>query len=151
MLRDRYEANWYRSPDRRHCRCNSSCSSFSACRSAVPTVHAAEGRLAAIVIDYPLNGSIFPPEITAPAFIWRDSSEAANLWRIEVKFADGSAAMQFESRGEPMQMGEIDQRCISANNELPKLTAEQAKMHTWIPDANAWEKIKKNSISVRRR
>ena len=120
---------------------------FSACRSAVPTVHAAEGRLAAIVIDYPLNGSIFPPEITAPAFIWRDSSEAANLWRIEVKFADGSAAMQFESRGEPMQMGEIDQRCISANNELPKLTAEQAKMHTWIPDANAWEKIKKNSIS----
>jgi hypothetical protein len=73
---------------------------FSACRSAVPTVHAAEGRLAAIVIDYPLNGSIFPPEITAPAFIWRDSSEAANLWRIEVKFADGSAAMQFESRGE---------------------------------------------------
>lgn len=120
---------------------------LSARHSAVPAVHAAEGRSGSIVIDYPLNGSIFPPEITPPTFIWHDSSNAANRWRIDFTFADGSVAMHFESRGEPLQVGEIDQRCVSANNELPKLTVEQAKMHTWIPDANAWEKIKKHSIS----
>ena len=29
----------------------------------------------AITIDYPLDGSIFPPEITPPTFIWRDAAE----------------------------------------------------------------------------
>ena len=27
---------------------------------------------AAITVDYPANGSIFPPEITPPTFIWHD-------------------------------------------------------------------------------
>jgi len=27
----------------------------------------------AIAIDYPEEGSIFPPEITPPAFLWHDS------------------------------------------------------------------------------
>jgi len=26
---------------------------------------------AMIMIDYPAEGSVFPPEITAPAFLWR--------------------------------------------------------------------------------
>jgi Flp pilus assembly protein TadD len=114
-------------------------------RQAVPAVHAAEGNPAAVTIDYPLNGSVFPPEITPPTFIWRDASKEANLWRIDVTFADGSAGMRFESHGGPLKIGEIDQRCISARNELPKLTDEQAAAHTWIPDAKTWEKIKKHS------
>lgn len=28
---------------------------------------------AAITVDYPENGSISPPEITAPTFLWRDA------------------------------------------------------------------------------
>ncbi len=114
----------------------------SAMHSAVPAVQAAEGNQAAITIDYPHTGSIFPPEITPPTFIWHDSSKAASLWRIDVKFGDGSASMHFESRGEPLSIGEIDQRCISANNESPKLTADQAAAHTWTPDVKTWEKIK---------
>jgi Flp pilus assembly protein TadD len=110
-------------------------------------VQAAEGSSAAIMIDYPLNWAIFPPEITPPTFIWHDNSKSANLWRIDFTFADGSAAMHFESHGEPMQVGEIDPRCISINNELPKLTAAQAEAHTWIPDAKSWEKIKKHSLA----
>ena len=30
-----------------------------------------------IAIDYPLEGSIFLPEITAPTFLWRDPSPTA--------------------------------------------------------------------------
>ncbi len=41
----------------------------------------------------------------------------------------------------------MDPRCISANNELPKLTPMQAAAHTWTPDTNTWEKIKKHSVT----
>jgi len=111
-----------------------------------PTVPRA--RLATITIDYPLEGSIFPPEITPSAFIWRDGAEHTTRWRIDVAFGDGSPKISVESRGEPMRIGEIDRRCVSATNELPHLTAEQAAAHTWIPDAGIWEKIKRHSVAA---
>jgi Flp pilus assembly protein TadD len=113
-----------------------------------PIVLAEQENPLAITIDYPLNQSIFPPEIIPPAFLWRDSSSGANLWRIELKFADRSSAMHFESHGEHMSIGEIDERCISKTNELPQLTSEQAAAHTWKPDPKAWENIKKHSVAA---
>jgi Flp pilus assembly protein TadD len=118
----------------------------AAMRQARSAVLITESIPATITIDYPLNGSIFPPEITPPTFLWRDTAEA-NHWRIEIKFADGSTAMRFDSVGPPLSVGEIDPRCISANNELPKLNAMQAAAHTWIPDTNTWEKIKQHSVA----
>lgn len=109
-------------------------------------VRAAEDNPAAITIDYPLSGSIFPPEITPPTFIWRDPSQRTNLWRIEITFADGSPNMVFESHGEPWKIGEIDPQCISPNNELPLLTPEQASAHTWTPGPAMWDQIKKHSL-----
>jgi Flp pilus assembly protein TadD len=110
-------------------------------------VHAAETAPASIAIDYPSNGSVFPPEITPPTFLWRDASEAIDRWRIEIRFSDGGPAMVFESTGPRMSPGEVDPRCFSANNEPPKLTPEQAAAHTWKPDAANWEKIKKRSVA----
>ena len=110
---------------------------------------ASAAHLASITIDYPLDGSIFPPEITPPTFIWRDAAENATRWRIDIAFADGSAEMHFQSAGERLAIGEIDQRCVSPTNELPKLTPEQAEAHTWIPEAGAWEAIKKHSVAGR--
>ena len=118
----------------------------AAMRDARSAVLNTENNPAIATIDYPLNGSIFPPEITPPTFLWRDAAEAIH-WRIEIKFADGSAAMRFDSAGPPLSLGEIDPRCISANNELPKLTPMQAAAHTWTPDTNTWEKIKKHSVT----
>jgi Tfp pilus assembly protein PilF len=118
----------------------------TAIRDARSAVLTTENNPAAATIDYPLNGSIFPPEITPPTFLWRDSAEAT-YWRIEIKFADGSRGMRFDSAGAPMTVGEIDPRCISANNELPKLTPMQAAAHTWIPDNKSWEEIKKHSVT----
>jgi Flp pilus assembly protein TadD len=45
-----------------------------------------------------------------------------------------------------MRIGEIDPEAVSPNNELPKLTPEQAAAHTWIPDASTWEAIKRRSV-----
>jgi Flp pilus assembly protein TadD/Tol biopolymer transport system component len=103
--------------------------------------------VASITLDYPLDGSIFPPEITPPTFIWRDAAENVTHWRIDIAFADGSAGMHVESAGERLAIGEIDQRCVSSTNELPKLTPEQAAAHTWIPEAGVWEAIKKHSVA----
>jgi hypothetical protein len=114
-----------------------------------PSVPGTPARLATITIDYPLEGSIFPPEIGPPTFIWHDAAEHAERWGIDVAFADGSPAIYAESRGEPMRIGEIDPRCISPTNELPKLTPEQAAAHTWIPDTATWEAIKKHSVAAR--
>jgi tetratricopeptide (TPR) repeat protein len=103
-------------------------------------------RLAPITIDYPEEGSIFPPEMTAPTFLWRDAAESTAVWLIEVAFADGSAGVRVKSRGERFHFGEIDPRCIAPLNELPKPTPEEAAAHTWKPEAATWEAIKKHSV-----
>ena len=112
----------------------------------IRSVHAQETQ-AAITIDYPLAGSIFPPEITPPTFIWRDGSSQVMSWRIDISFADESASLHVTTDGPRMQVGEIDPRCISATNKLPTLTDQQAQAHTWIPDARTWQTIKKHSIA----
>ena len=101
---------------------------------------------AAIVVDYPKNASIFPPEFPAPTFEWRDPIAAATYWRIEVKFADGAKALSFRAEGERMRIGEIDARCVSDTNKPPELTPEQAVGHTWKPDAEMWSAIKHHSL-----
>jgi len=101
---------------------------------------------ALITIDYPAEGSIFPPEISAPTFLWRDAGETAIVWRIDVTFADRSASIQVKSLGERMQVGKIDLLCAKAGAETPKLTPRQAATHVWKPDAKTWATIKKRSV-----
>jgi len=76
----------------------------------------AQNGAAAIVIDYPANDSIFPPDMAAPTFLWRDPAPGAVSWRIDVSFADGSPAIHVAAKGERMRVGEIDPRCISSTN-----------------------------------
>ena len=100
---------------------------------------------AKITVDYPIDGSVFPPEITPPTFLWRDSSDSANRWVIEVSFADHSSGIQVEAIGEQMRVGEIDPQA-GPPNELLQLTPEQAATRTWMPDAPTWAKIKRQSV-----
>ncbi len=102
---------------------------------------------AAITVDYPADGSIFPPDIAPPTFLWRDASIGAETWLIEIAFADGSEPLHLKSAGERMRVGEIDPRCTSPNNKPPELTPEQAAAHTWQPDALTWAAIKQHSVA----
>jgi Flp pilus assembly protein TadD len=94
-----------------------------------------------ITIDYPTEGSIFPPDIAPPTFLWHDGSQAAKSWVVEVEFANGTPGMRVETAGELMQRGKIDPE---AGPGL-ELTPEQASTHTWKPDAEMWAKIKRLS------
>jgi tetratricopeptide (TPR) repeat protein len=102
--------------------------------------------LAAITIDYPAEGSIFPPEISPPTFLWRDSMESTAYWMIEVTFPDGFTPVRVRSQGEGLRVGEIDPRCVSPTKELPTLSPQLAAAHTWILDSETWEVIKKHSV-----
>jgi Flp pilus assembly protein TadD len=104
---------------------------------------AAANSLAAITVDYPAEGSIFPPDITSPTFLWRDAAAGATSWTIDVTFADNRPAVRVRAPGAPMRVGEIDD---SYNGYVPPvLTPEQAAAHTWKPDAATWAAIKTRS------
>ncbi len=101
---------------------------------------------AAITIDYPAAGAIFPPEITPPVFLWRDSNPAAKFWVIDVKFGDHSHSIEAKSRGEKRPIGEIDERCAKAGAVAPRLAPNEEAGHSWTPDAETWAAIKKHSV-----
>ena len=46
---------------------------------------------APIVVDYPLQNSVFPPEFPAPLVMWRDASKATS-WIIEAILGDGTSS-----------------------------------------------------------
>jgi Flp pilus assembly protein TadD len=107
---------------------------------------AAANQLAAITVDYPVDGSVFPPEITPPTFLWRDSSDSATWWTIDIGFGGRSRGIRVKSPGERMRIGEIDPQAAANSNEPPKLTPQQAAARTWTPDAETWAAIKKRSV-----
>ncbi len=102
-----------------------------------------------IVIDYPEEGSIFPPDFAAPTFLWRDSRSGTGAWQIEVHFDDGRPALVRSSPGELMTPGETDRRAVAESNELPKLTPQQAATHTWKPDRETWAEMQRRSVGRR--
>ena len=115
---------------------------------AIPAASGRGNGPAKITIDYPLENSVFPPDMMAPTFQWRDAADGtATEWQIDITFADGSAPLHVSSKGEYMKVGEIDQRCVSSTNKLPELTPEQAADHTWAPDAATWEAIRKHAVN----
>jgi tetratricopeptide (TPR) repeat protein len=105
-----------------------------------------KGEPAEIIIDYPLQESIFPPEFPAPEIIWRDTDTNSVFWTISVTFSDGSPALITTSSGAPLQVGEIDSSCIAPTNKIPTLTPQQTSARTWKPDSFFWNTIKSHSI-----
>ncbi len=113
-----------------------------------PAVYAAQSgprTLLHLSIDYPENGSIFPPGITPPTFLWRDA--AGTSWSIDVTFAGKALPIHALSKGEHMKLGAIDPDCVADSNEPPKLTLQQAATWTWTPDKDIWAAIQANSVA----
>jgi len=75
-----------------------------------------QGRLGDLTILYPLDDTLFPPEIVPPTFRWVDKTPGAELWVIHLAFGDREKALTFSVR-EP----------------------------TWTPEPAQWETIKRRS------
>jgi len=46
-----------------------------------------------LTIHYPLDETLFPPEIVPPTFQWKDSNSKSNMWLVSIRFQDGDASM----------------------------------------------------------
>ena len=103
--------------------------------------------LAAITIDYPLNESIFPPEIVAATFLWHETSKQVDRWLVDVSLNDGSGHIYVLTEGAPPPKGEDDPRCFSPTNEPYEPTAYQASAKSWTPSDDVWAAIKAQSVA----
>ena len=97
-------------------------------------------------IDIPANGTIYPPDLIPPQFAWRDDNPAVMVWRVEIVLGDHTKPVKVWSNGEKLQLGPLDENLKGSVS--PTLTPEQAAAHTWRPDPNTWEEIKRHSVSA---
>jgi len=115
--------------------------------TAIPPILAtwdSKGQLAELKIDYPLEGSIFPPEIVPPQFLWHDSSEQAQAWLVVVAFTDVPHRLCVLTGGK-RQVRDIDPRCVTDTN-VHKETEYQTSAKGWIPSGPVWELMKRLSV-----
>jgi hypothetical protein len=96
---------------------------------------------AKITITYPLEGSIFPPEITPPNFLFHDPTESATRWVVQASFPGHSQGLRLEVPGDHLQVGKIDPEA----GPPIQLSPEQAALRAWRPDTATWAKIKQLS------
>jgi len=114
-------------------------------QASAATQRDAKPTLWPISIDYPEDGSIFPPGITPPTILWRDA--AGTSWNIDISFADKSLTIHVISKGEHLHIGSVDPDCVSNPDEGPQLTPQQAATWTWTPDAATWSSIQSHSVN----
>jgi tetratricopeptide (TPR) repeat protein len=81
------------------------------------TVYQDDGQYTGLSILYPLNETLFPPEIVPPVFRWKDGKAGSDTWLVTIKFRDGNERMNF-------------------------VTSKQQ----WKPKTKDWEAIKKWSL-----
>lgn len=106
------------------------------------------GRLpaAAIAIDYPPQGALFPPEIVAPTILWHDPSTGVTNWLIEISFTATPHRIYVLCNGtRPAPV--IDPECVMPRHaEARDAYAESA--HGWTPDPRVWEIVKAHSVGA---
>jgi tetratricopeptide (TPR) repeat protein len=104
----------------------------------------AERSGATVTIDYPLEGSVFPPELVAPTFLWHDSVDDAGLWLIDVSFESTPHHIYALTRG-PRAEPDIDWRAVTEENTYEE-PPYQASAKAWTPGADLWQAVKDLSV-----
>jgi tetratricopeptide (TPR) repeat protein len=61
---------------------------------ALPTIAFPDGATGGLQIKYPLDGTLFPPEIVAPTFLWNDPGSATR-WLVMVRFQTTDEVLRF--------------------------------------------------------
>jgi Flp pilus assembly protein TadD len=59
-------------------------------------------------IKYPLDETLFPPEIVAPTFVWTDETDGVGEWKILLRFDGGAEPLRFASTEPRWRPSEAD-------------------------------------------
>lgn len=97
-----------------------------------------------IKIEYPLDGSLFPPEIVPSPFFWRDSREESDVWLIELSLRQGEEPVYIITQGKRPPPS-IDPECeveAGGYREGEVLTGT----NYWKPDPDLWSLMKERSV-----
>ncbi len=76
-----------------------------------------------IEIAYPLDETLFPPEIVAPTFVWNDETEGVKKWMVLLRFDETGEVLRFpttEPRWRPSEVdwANIKQRSVERDAEV---------------------------------
>ena len=74
-------------------------------------------------ISYPLDETLFPPEIVAPTFLWSDETEGVARWEVLLRFDPADELLRFPTaeprwRPSPEDWAEIKRRSEARNAEV---------------------------------
>ena len=64
----------------------------------VLSTYRADTKYGSLTISYPLDETLFPPEIAPPVFQWKDNSSKSTEWLVSFKFQDDQPGMSFLAR-----------------------------------------------------
>lgn len=95
-------------------------------------------------VDYPLDESVFPPEIIAPTFLWHDSDNNADTWLIDITLKNDEH-IYILVPGDAPPKEEIDPRCVVEAIKYEP-SAYQKSSRAWTPSTGLWAYIKKNTL-----
>lgn len=90
-------------------------------------------------IGYPIDGSIFPPEIVAPVFMWENSGMRAKKWLIEFSFQDSGKISVLIPTQAPLPY-RFDKEINPEGKPVPLERPEDIEM--WEPSGELWGFIK---------
>jgi len=91
-----------------------------------------------LTIRYPLNETLFPPEIVPPTFHWEDANSTSDRWLITIEFLDNDERM---NPVRSSKRGENAGQKAKISNGMNFLVRETQ----WTPESDQWELIKKRS------
>ena len=91
-------------------------------------------------IRYPLEETLFPPEIVAPTIIWNDATEAVASWRILLRFAAGEPMAGHRANDTAEPHGEDAGR--DAAGDMLRFSAAEPR---WRPSEADWREIKRRT------
>jgi Tfp pilus assembly protein PilF len=84
--------------------------SLGACdREAGPVEHPVPGDTSgSLEIRYPLDKTLFPPEIVAPTFVWNDDTVGVSRWKVMLQFGGDQDALEFQAGDKSWRPSETD-------------------------------------------
>lgn len=101
-------------------------------------------------ISYPANNSVFPPEIVAPTFIWKDEITQVKRWLVSVSFDENEESIniftnQPQWKPDPNQWDKIKTLSIKENAQVSILGIDASSI---VSGANVFIHISKDSVNA---
>ncbi len=106
---------------------------------ALKEAGAAAGPATAVVIDYPAAGSIFPPDMVAPTFLFHDRAAAAKAWLVTLSVSGQPGRLYVVTDGRRPEP-EYDPRC-GTPEDIYKGSDYQKSAKGWTPAPDLWGRL----------